>query len=156
MQWSDEPQAGFSSAEKTVCPVVDKGVWSYKRTNVEAQRRDPNSMLNWTERLIRMRKECPEFGWGTWRALDAGAPGILALRFDWRGNALVAVHNLAAEAREATLTLGDKKGQKLVNLLAYENSEPDGRGTHKIELPPYGYRWFRVGSLNDLQRREPA
>ena len=156
MQWSNSLNGGFSVAGKIATPAIADGPFGHPHVNVADQRRDPGSLLNWTERLIRLRKECPEFGWGTWQALDPGAPGILALRFDWRGNALVAVHNLAAEAREATLTLGDKKGQKLVNLLAYENSDPDGRGTHKIELPPYGYRWFRVGSLNDLQRREPA
>lgn len=28
------------------------------------QRRDPQSLLNWTGRIIRMRKEVPEVGWG--------------------------------------------------------------------------------------------
>src|SRR5207249_4442264 len=66
MQWSDESQAGFSTAKKTILPVINKGPWSYRRVNVEVQRRDNNSMLNWTERMIRLRKECPEFGWGTY------------------------------------------------------------------------------------------
>jgi maltose alpha-D-glucosyltransferase/alpha-amylase len=56
MQWSEEPQAGFSSAKKTVLPVISKGPYSYTRVNVEAQRRDPNSLLSWTERMIRLRK----------------------------------------------------------------------------------------------------
>ena len=47
--------------------------------NEADQRRDAQSMLNWTERIIRMRKECPEIGWGnfdvvhTRRAVGAGA-----------------------------------------------------------------------------------
>src|SRR5688572_27661987 len=48
MQWSDAPQAGFSTAAKLVHPVVSKGPFSYEQLNVEAQRRDPGSLLNWT------------------------------------------------------------------------------------------------------------
>ena len=80
---------------------------------------------------------------------------MLALRYDWRGNALVAVHNLTAEAREATVALADLPGQALVNLLSHDNSRGDRRGTHKLELPPYGYGWYRAGGLNDLQTRQP-
>jgi maltose alpha-D-glucosyltransferase / alpha-amylase len=71
MQWADEPNAGFSTAKETaVHPVIDQGVWSYRHINVAAQRRDPDSFLNWTARMIRLRKECPEIGWGdapSWR-----------------------------------------------------------------------------------------
>jgi hypothetical protein len=28
-----------------------------------------NSMLNWTERIIRMRKEVPEVGWGDFKVI---------------------------------------------------------------------------------------
>src|SRR5262249_26425542 len=69
MQWSDDLQAGFSTARKTVLPVIRKGPYGYERINVEAQRRDVNSLLNWTERIIRLRKECPEIGWGTYKVL---------------------------------------------------------------------------------------
>jgi maltose alpha-D-glucosyltransferase / alpha-amylase len=34
--------------------------------------------------MIRLRKECPEIGWGDWQVLTTvlttGAPGVLALR----------------------------------------------------------------------------
>jgi len=30
MQWGDESQAGFSTGEKLVHPVIDKGDFSYK------------------------------------------------------------------------------------------------------------------------------
>jgi glycosidase len=64
MQWSTEPNAGFSRAKKTVLPVIAKGPYGYEKVNAADQRRDPESLLNWTERMIRMRKEVPELGWG--------------------------------------------------------------------------------------------
>ena len=59
MQWSTEPHAGFTESDKPCSPVIDKGPYGYEHVNVAKQRRDPNSMLNWTERIIRMRKEVP-------------------------------------------------------------------------------------------------
>jgi maltose alpha-D-glucosyltransferase / alpha-amylase len=155
MQWSAASNAGFTLAERSPVTVIADGPFGYPKVNVADQRREPDSLLNWTERIIRMRKECPEIGWGSWRVLDARAAGVLAMRYDWRGNAILAVHNLAAEAREATVGLPDFPGQQLVNLLSHENSRGDSRGTHKLELPPYGYGWYRVGGLNDLQTRQP-
>jgi len=43
----------------------------------------------------------------------------------------------------------------LTNLLTPEHSSPDARGRHAVALEPYGYRWFRVGSLLDVITREP-
>jgi len=42
--------------------------------------------LNWTERIIRMRKEVPEIGWGDFTVLNVRDPAVLALRYDWRNN----------------------------------------------------------------------
>jgi len=150
MQWSKEPHGGFSKAQKTILPVISEGPWSYVSINAADQKRDPESMLNWTERMIRMRKECPEVGWGDFRVLPCGNRGVLAVRYEWRENALVILHNLADEPAEVTLRLRE---DKLVNLHSEAHSEP-GRGkAHKIPLEPYGYRWFRAGGLDYLLKR---
>jgi maltose alpha-D-glucosyltransferase/alpha-amylase len=54
MQWSTEPHAGFTRSDKPVVPVIEGGPYGYRHVNAAAQRRDPNSMLNWMERIIRM------------------------------------------------------------------------------------------------------
>jgi maltose alpha-D-glucosyltransferase / alpha-amylase len=154
MQWSDEPQAGFSTAQKTALPVIDKGVWSYEEINVAKQRRDPESLLNWTERIIRMRKECPEFGWGTWKILNTRNPSVLAIRYDWRNNSLVTLHNFDDKPHSVTLDVGVKGGENLVNLLSDDHSEAKENGKHQIVLEAYGYRWYRVGGMNYILRRE--
>jgi glycosidase len=69
MQWSADTHGGFSTARRTILPVISDPIYGYKRVNVEAQRRDPHSLLNWVERRIRMRKECPEISWGDWKIL---------------------------------------------------------------------------------------
>ena len=147
MQWSAERNAGFSSAEHLVHPVVEDGLYGYREVNVEAQRRDSHSLLNWTVRMIRLRKECPEIGWGTWRLLATGSTRVLAMLYEWRGNAVVAVHNFDRKPQQAKVRLDVPGGDCLADLIEEEESRADGHGVHRIGLPEFGYRWFRVGGL---------
>jgi maltose alpha-D-glucosyltransferase/alpha-amylase len=153
MQWSDEPHAGFTRAGKPFMPVIADGPYGFDKVNVATQRHDPDSLLNWTERIIRMRKEVPELGWGDFTVLDTGNIGVLALRYDWRNNAVVTVHNFLDEAIEIQLKVGGDPGRHLSNLLSEASSEADTRGRHHILLEPYGYRWYRAGGLGYLLER---
>ncbi|HEY0253881.1 MAG TPA: alpha-amylase family protein, partial [Kofleriaceae bacterium] len=153
MQWSREPHAGFTRAEKPVLPVIDQGPYGYEKINAADQRRDPSSLLNWTERIIRMRKEVPEIGWGEVSVVETKQHGVLALRYDWRNNSVLVVHNLSGEAVEIDLHLGDSAGRKLINLLDTAHSEADHRGHHQITMEPYGYAWYRLGGLGYILDR---
>jgi maltose alpha-D-glucosyltransferase/alpha-amylase len=119
------------------------------------QRRDPNSMLNWTERMIRMRKEVPEIGWGDFTIIATGDPSMLAIRYDWRNNSVLFVHNFDEEPREVSLAVGlnDERDLHLINLLSESHSRADDKGKHHLMLEGYGYRWFRIGGLDYLLRR---
>ena len=64
-----------------------------------------HSMLNWTERIIRMRKEVPEIGWGDFTELNVRNPAVLALRYDWRNNSVLFLHNLHDQPREISRRL---------------------------------------------------
>jgi maltose alpha-D-glucosyltransferase / alpha-amylase len=155
MQWSTEPTGGFTKSSKPLLPVISHGAYGFEHVNVAEQRRDPNSMLNWTERLIRMRKEVPEIGWGSFTVVESGAAEVLTLRFDWRNNAVLVVHNLGQAPREISFKLksGDTLERDLINLLSENHSRADHAGSHRILLEPYGYRWYRVGGLDYLLRR---
>jgi maltose alpha-D-glucosyltransferase/alpha-amylase len=136
MQWSRERHGGFTTAEEPVRPVADDA-------NVAEQRRDERSLLNWMERLIRRRKECPELGWGRWSLVPTPEhPSVIAHRADWDGSAVVAVHSLGAEACEVAVAVGDVEAA--VDLFAHEELRPDSDGAVKVALEPYGHRWFRL------------
>jgi maltose alpha-D-glucosyltransferase/alpha-amylase len=141
MQWSAEPQAGFTTAEEAVRPVVAEGPFGYREVNVTRQRRDPESLLNWMERLIRRRRECPELGWGESALLDSGDSAVFAQRSDWEGSTVVAVHNLAGREARARLEVGGEGA--LVDLFHDDERELDA-GAVTVELPSYGAHWFRV------------
>jgi Sucrose hydrolase-like, C-terminal domain len=111
--------------------------------------------LNWTERIIRMRKEVPEVGWGDFAIIPVRNHAILIIRYDWRNNSVLFIHNFDPEPHEiafATKAEGEH-GDLLVNLLGTEHSSAGDDGKHHLLIEGYGYRWYRVGGLDYLLRR---
>ena len=126
--------------------------------NVADQRRDPESLLNWMERLIRVTKECPELQWGRWRALDVGAPAVVAQLVDWDGAQVVTLHNLSAEP--VTVTLDFDADAELQEVFGARDQPPVDAAAGRIPLDRYGYRWFRAeappGAAPSTSRISPS
>ena len=115
--------------------MISDPIYGYKRVNVEAQRRDPHSLLNWIERKIRMRRECPEISWGDWRILDTGAPGVLVMRYDLRGHSLMVIHNFTGKPRRAPQRGGH--GSAHPRRPAVDQRQPRRQsGRHDVQLEP--------------------
>jgi maltose alpha-D-glucosyltransferase/alpha-amylase len=148
MQWSGEENGGFSSAppEALIRPIVREGGFAYKHVNVAAQRRDPNSLLNVVERLIRTRKECPELGWGTCTVLDTNGSVVLAHSCQWQGETVLVMHNLSGEPQVVSLDLTQFQCDHLIDLLESEEPGPLAEGCFEARLPGYGYRWYRIAA----------
>lgn len=146
MQWSPHPNGGFSTAHpaKIVRPVVNKGRFAYAKVNAEQQQSDRRSLLNQLERMIRARKECPEFGWGKWRILNSKPDTVLACASEWRRGIVVAVHNFAGKAVRVEIPLRALQPEFLANLLEEQRDQLPQDGTLKLKLEPFGYRWFRL------------
>jgi maltose alpha-D-glucosyltransferase/alpha-amylase len=144
MQWSAGRGGGFTTGEPAV-PVVADGPFGPDQVNVAAERRDPQSLLNWMERAIRARKELPELGWGGWRVLDTDQPAVLAHRCDWQGRGVLALHNLGPEALQVQVAADDdtEDGAAMAELLADQRYEPAKAG-QQLDLGPFGYRWLRL------------
>jgi maltose alpha-D-glucosyltransferase/alpha-amylase len=145
MQWTGDAAAGFSAApaDGLVRPLPDDERFAPSAVNVRDQRTDPDSLLNWFERLIRLRKEAPEIGWGTCAVLPTAA-SVLALRHDWGGRSLFTVHNLGRRARRVELDLHRGESGELRDLLRREEPVPvvDGRAT--LTLAAHDHRWLRL------------
>jgi len=142
MQWSDERRGGFSTTTKrTVRPVVSKGPFGYGRVNVADQRERPDALMTQVQALARTRRACPEIGWGAWKVLPRLPDAVLGLRYDWQGETVVTLHNISAEAVEATLPATGEEVRTTMLLGAAERAALDGR---KISLGPCGYCWLRI------------
>ncbi len=154
MQWTSEKHGGFSCGERTVRPVIDDAEYGYRKVNVADQRRDPESLLNWCERRIRMRKECVEFGYGDYTLLRTDTPEVLVIRYDFRGVSMLTVHNFSNRAKTAVVEPKVKGGNVLTDVFD-ENHSRTENGVHQIKMPPYGHRWMRVGAIDNALNRTP-
>ena len=102
--------------------------------------------------MIRLRKECPEIGWGEPRCSPTGNRQVLAVLHQWRDTSLVCVHNLAPAAGRARLSSAagaDAAGQPA----RPRAQQRRPRGVHQLELEPYAYRWYRLGDPDDALER---
>lgn len=147
MQWSNAPNGGFSTAppDALVRPVIAQGKYGYQRVNVATEQRDPNSLINWMERLIRTRKQCPELGVGSWQLLETDDLCVFAHCCEWQDKAVIALHNLADRACTVTLKLQDDK--HLIDVFGDRQYELLSDESRSIPLEAFGYRWFRVNQI---------
>ncbi|MBE2314663.1 trehalose synthase [Solirubrobacter sp. CPCC 204708] len=136
MQWARD--GGFTLPGVSPRRPMVEGAFGPERVNVTDQRRDPGSLLNWFERLIRRRRECPELGFGSLTLLESGAESVFAHRVDWEDATIVCVHELSGSPATVSLPVGD--GERLVDL--FDHSDHDLPAT--LQLEPYAARWFRV------------
>jgi maltose alpha-D-glucosyltransferase/alpha-amylase len=153
MQWTAGRHGGFSMARRVVRPVIDDAVYGYRRVNVSEQSRDPGSLLNFSERVIRARRECPEIGWGAFVVLRTNVPEVLALRYDWRRTSLVTLHNFSARPKNVRLKVGVSKDGLLVDVFDKRRSVARPDGAHHLALEPYAWRWLRVGGADSTLDR---
>ena len=147
MQWSTEPGAGFSTAEEKSFPApLVEGDFGPESVNVAAQRVDPDSLLNWFERLIRRRRETHELALGGIEVIQTDPVCVFAHRCDWEGETIVAVHNLGPDPVELDVPIdqeGDEDVDGAYDLFAGEHLAVEDRRL-PLQLDGYGYHWFRL------------
>ncbi|MGI9119447.1 MAG: alpha-amylase family protein [Acidimicrobiales bacterium] len=146
MQWTGGPNAGFSTApaDELCRPVISVGDFGCETVSVEVQRRDPESLLNWMERMLHTLRECPEFGIGTCSPVDTGDSAVLALHYQAPGGVMLVLHNLSD--RRCSVDLSEQPGQEgePVEMFADRAYQPVGAELKGIDLASYGYRWIRL------------
>ncbi|TXN21007.1 alpha-amylase family protein [Methylobacterium sp. WL9] len=155
MQWTGGDKGGFTRGAKPVSPPISGGAYGYEHVNVAAQRHERGSLLHWMQSVIRQRKEAPEIGWGDFCVIETGENAVLCLRYDWRNNSVLCLHNLDPKPIEVHFRTGVKgeEGKLLVDLLTGARTEAGQDGRHSILIEGYGYHWYRVGGLDALLRR---
>jgi maltose alpha-D-glucosyltransferase / alpha-amylase len=144
MQWSNDRNGGFSRADPSslVLPPNQDPLYGYQATNVEAQWRDPHSLLNWTRRTLAVRKQHQAFGRGTQRFLRPMNRKVLAYLREYEGETILCVANLSRQAQAVELSLAEFAGRVPVELSGGTPFPKLGQLTYLLTLPPYGFSWF--------------
>jgi len=144
MQWDNSPNAGFSTApaESLYAPLIDDPAYGYQRVNVEAQLADPRSLLNWTRRALRVRRQHPAFGQGSMCLLAPDSPAVLAYVRQHPQETLLVLNNLSPDSQEVSLNVPDLEHPPVDlftgKVLAHRPGAP-----LRLQLAGYAYRWFQ-------------
>ena len=157
MQWSSDRNGGFSRADPAslVLPPIMDPLYGYQSVNVEAQLRDPHSLLNWTRRMLAVRKQQKAFGRGELKMLAPSNRRVLAyLReytgVDGRHEIILCVANLSRAAQAAELELSAFDGKVPVEMLGGAAFPPIGELPYLLTLPPYGFYWFLLAEATQM------
>jgi maltose alpha-D-glucosyltransferase/alpha-amylase len=152
MQWKPERNAGFSSCDpqRLFLPPVMDPIYGYQSVNVEAQSREPSSLLNWMRRMLSVRKTVKAFGRGTLTFLHPGNRKVLAYQRDYGEERILCVANLARTAQPVELDLASSKGRVPIELFGRTPFPPVTDRPYMLTLPGHGFMWFRLARNEDV------
>ena len=154
MQWSPDRNGGFSRADpaRLYLPPIMDPIYGYEAVNVEAQQREPSSLLNWMKRMIAVRQAHQAFGRGTLRLLYPRNRKVLAYLREHEADRILCVANLARSAQAVELDLSAFKGCVPVELLGRSPFPPIGDLPYLLTLPGHGFYWFVLAEAAELPR----
>ncbi|HEX8964309.1 MAG TPA: maltose alpha-D-glucosyltransferase, partial [Rhodocyclaceae bacterium] len=148
MQWSPDRNAGFSQADpqRLFLPPIMDPVYGYEAVNVEAQSRDPSSLLNWMRRMLAVRDQYKGFGRGRLAFLRAGNRKVLAFVREYGDEILLCVANLARSGQPVELDLARFRGRVPIELIGRTAFPPIGDLPYLLTLHGHGFFWFRLAA----------
>jgi maltose alpha-D-glucosyltransferase / alpha-amylase len=146
MQWTSDRNGGFSRADfaRLYLPPQMDPVYGYQAVNVEAQLRQPNSVLRWIRRLIALRKQHPVFGLGTYESLRPDNPRIFAHVRTYEDDIVLCVHNVARSAQAVELDLSRWEGFVPEEMFGRTRFPRIGELPYLLTLGPRGFFWFQL------------
>jgi maltose alpha-D-glucosyltransferase/alpha-amylase len=155
MQWSPDRNGGFSRVDPAglILPAIMDPIYGYEAVNVEAQLRNPHSLLHWMKRMLLVRGRYKSFGRGGLRFLRPQNRKVLAYLREFDGETILCVVNLSRAAQAVELELAEFTGATPVELLGGSAFPPVRHTPYLLTLPPYGFYWFALSTSAEPQGR---
>jgi maltose alpha-D-glucosyltransferase/alpha-amylase len=154
MQWSADRNADFSRAnpQQLFLPAIQDPVYGFQVINVESQQGDPSSLLNWTRRIIAVRKQHPAFSGGTMTLLYPRNRKVLTYLRESEGERVLCVANLSRTAQAVQIDLARFKGAVPIELTGRSAFPPIGDLPYMLTLPAYGFYWLLLTEQGEAPR----
>ncbi len=146
MQWTPDRNGGFSRADPQglyLPPIMDP-IYGYEAINVEAQLREPASLLNWTRRMLAVRKTSHAFGRGEFTLLHPGNRKVLAYIRTHGDDVVLCVANVSRSAQAVELDLSAFADRVPVEMLGRNAFPPISHRPYVLTLPAHGFFWFKL------------
>ena len=146
MQWTSDRNAGFSRCDpqQLYLPLITDPVYGYQAVNVEADERNPASMLRWLKSVIAIRRAHPVFGRGSLRFFHPNNPSVLAFVRQYEGDTILVACNLSRSAQAAELDLREFDGCRPIEMFGVTPFPAVGELPYLLTFAPYGFYWFRL------------
>ena len=153
MQWSPDRNAGFSRADpqRLYLPPIMDPIYGYEAVNVEAQLREPSSLLNWMRRHARGAQGHP--------GRSAAARSRSSSRATARSSPTCASTTTRSccawpisrrSAQPVELDLARFKGRVPVELHGPHAVSADRRPAVPADAAGHGFFWFRLAAGADV------
>ena len=156
MQWSSDRNGGFSRADPAalVLPPIMDPLYGFQAVNVEAQARDPHSLLNWMRRMLAVRTTATGL---RPRHVALAVPeqppghGLSARIRRRRSHRDHPVRRQRVALRPGgRARTGAIRGCVPVEMLGGSAFPPIGQLPYLLTLPPYGFYWFVLAPLSRM------
>jgi len=146
MQWSSDRNAGFSRAnpQRLYAPVIIDPEYHYESINVEGQQAQRYSLLNWTKKLIALRKRYRGLAHGSIDFLMPSNRKILAFLRSWRDERILMIANLSRVSQYAELDLSAHRGLVPVELFGRTPFPTITEQPYLITLGPHSFYWLAL------------
>ena len=137
MQWTDGPNAGFSSGQPWL-PVPA----SYKTHNVATELADPDSVLQFYRQLLKLRHTDPALLDGEYVELNPDDIHVLSYLRRYKDDVLVVVLNMSAEKQH--VRFDSTVGTQAQTLLTTMHGVPRQVALGGVDLEPFAVYMGRV------------
>jgi alpha-glucosidase len=130
LQWTDGPNAGFTTAQQPWLPIAHH----YKTHNIKTEGRDKSSFLSLYQTLTKLRNKSDALRYGDIQVLDVGNDHVLAFRRSFEGKSLTTVVNFSDKSQTISL---EGTGKLLVSSLATtkrRKAKPDHLDAHEARV----------------------
>src|SRR5215212_697788 len=146
MQWSADRNAGFSRAhpQRLYLPLIVDHEFHHQAVHVEAQQQNLHSLLNWTRRLLALRRRHPAFGLGDLEILHPTNHTVLAFIRRHGNECLLVVANLSRFVQNVELDLRPYRDLVPVELFGRAPFWPIGDESYPLTLGPHAFYWFAL------------
>ena len=134
MQWSSTPQAGFT----TGTPWFGVNP-NYPNINVEEAVKDPDSILNYYKKMIKLRKHTPALIYGSYELIAESHPHVFAYLRLYKNARYAVIVNLFNEQTEISLA-DDLEIEELLlsNKAVKDETNP------AMQMAPYEARVYKL------------
>jgi maltose alpha-D-glucosyltransferase/alpha-amylase len=155
MHWSSDKNAGFSRAnpQGLYLPIILDPEYHYEAINVEAQERNPHSLLWWMRRVIALRKKWRAFGQGTLEFLHPANRKIFAYVRRFQEECILVVANLSRFVQPVELDLAAFPGCVPVELFGRTEFPRVTERPYFLTLAPHSFFWFSLEPAARLERK---